>query len=67
MPFNSDSYRRNLYRRLALTSLAQAREIKFRAAIGKAYDWEIERIPRLVQLARIDWRLYLSQRRICEL
>lgn len=60
MPFNSQSYHRNKYRRQALERLAKARDIKRRRAMGEAYDWES--IPSAVKLARIDWRIYLLLR-----
>lgn len=64
MPFNAESYRLNLYRKSRDRLLAQARDIKARAQVGQAYQWEVDRIPRLVQMARLDNRLALSQRRI---
>lgn len=60
MPFNSQTYHRNKARRSALAYLEEARDVKRRAAAGEAYDWEIERLPRLVELARNGWRIYLS-------
>ena len=60
MAFNSHSYYRNKARRQALAYLEEAREVKRRAAASKAYDWEVERLPRMVLLARNGWRIYLS-------
>jgi hypothetical protein len=65
--FNASTYRRNQWRKQALAELSQAREIKARVAAGNAYDWEAPRIALCVSLARSTWRLYLSQRRICEI
>lgn len=64
MPFNSQSYHRNKYRREAKARLVDARELKARIAAGEAYDWEIPRLATFVRLARIDWRLYLIMRRM---
>jgi hypothetical protein len=64
MPFNAETYRMNKWRREALAKLNDARLSRARARAGVAYGWEVDRIPRLVQQARIGWRLYLSQRRI---
>lgn len=63
MAFNSRTYHRNRYRKQALAELAKARDVKARAATGDAYDWEVERIPTLVALARNSWRIYLSIKR----
>ena len=60
MAFNAQSYRRNQYKRKARAELAHARAIR---ANPNAYDWELARIPTLVKLARINWRLYLMARR----
>jgi hypothetical protein len=60
MAFNSHSYHRNKAKRSALAELEKARDIKRRAMLGTAYDWEIDGIPRRVEMARINWRLYLS-------
>lgn len=59
MPFNSDSYYRNLWRREARDYLARARE-------AKAEDRGAENVASYARLARSTWRLYLSQKRICE-
>jgi len=64
MPFNAETYRMNKWRREAVAKLGQARETRARVRAGTAYGWEAERIPRMVQQARIGWHLYLSQRRI---
>lgn len=56
MPFNSNSYHRNRYRRVALEKLALAREAK---ALGAAAD-----VAYHVRSARLDWRLYLSYLRM---
>lgn len=60
MPFNQRSYYRNKARNSALRELAEARDIKKRAAAGEAYDWEIPRIATRVKLARLHWRTYLG-------
>ncbi|TPI86416.1 hypothetical protein [Mesorhizobium sp. B2-8-9] len=57
MPFNSDTYHANKYRRIAFEEIGQAKDIKRRAALGQAYDWEIRRIPLLVQGARTSLRI----------
>ncbi|RVD44652.1 hypothetical protein EN742_01680 [Mesorhizobium sp. M4A.F.Ca.ET.020.02.1.1] len=57
MAFNSDTYHANKYRRIAFEEIAQAKDIKRRAAIGQAYDWEVRRIPSLVSNARTSLRL----------
>lgn len=59
MAFNSESYRRNKYRKDALVYLERARAIKARVTSGEAYDWEASRISVFATLARIDWHLYL--------
>lgn len=65
MSFNAKSYYRNKWRRTALAHLERARDIKRRRKAGNAYDWES--IESAVKLARIDWSLYLLQRRICRI
>lgn len=67
MPFNSDTYHMNRERRQAREQIAQARDIKARAAAGAAYEWEVARIPTLVRLARISSRLSLSHMRLRDL
>lgn len=62
MPFNSDSYYRNKWRREALERLAMAREAK--ALGGSVLP---DDVAFNVRLARSTWRLYLSQKRICEI
>ena len=64
MPFNAITYRMNQHRKERDKHLAAARDVKARAAKGEAYDWEIERIARMVFWARSANRLYLSDRRI---
>lgn len=65
MAFNSATYRKNKYRREAYAYLAQARDIKARAAAGTASDWEPARIASLAFLARNSIRLFRSARAIC--
>ncbi len=67
MSFNANSYYRNKYRKTALAKLEEARSLKARMTSGEAYEWEGQRLPTLVELARIDWRMYLSYRTICGL
>lgn len=67
MPFNSDTYHANRYRRQAWDELAAARDIKARAARGEAYSWEISRIETFVKLARSSMRLSLSHRRLMQI
>ena len=57
MAFNSDTYHANKYSRVAFEEIAQAKDIKRRAALGQAYDWEVRRIPLLVQSARTSLRI----------
>lgn len=59
MPFNSNTYRSNKYRREAWDDLARAREIKARVAVGKAYPWEAERIAVFVKMARSSMRCHV--------
>ena len=61
MPFNSNSYYRNKYRREALSYLDQARNVK-RLNPGRAQD----DLRHCVRLARSAWRSYLSYKAICE-
>jgi hypothetical protein len=61
MPFNSNSYYRNKYRREALSYLEQARNVK-RLNPGRAQD----DLRHCVRLARSSWRSYLSYKRIGE-
>jgi alpha-amylase/alpha-mannosidase (GH57 family) len=59
MPFNSDTYFGNKCRRYAWQYLAEAREIRRRAATGDALALShLDRIPNLVALARNSMRLY---------
>lgn len=76
MPFNSASYYRNLWRRRALERLAEARRIKAEAPselhirlYGEQVAAERHRqaLESAVKLARSGWRLYLSQRTICNI
>ena len=60
MAFNAHTYRKNKTRKSAWNNLAQARDIKARAAKGEAYDWELPRIAMFVKLARLDMRVYRS-------
>ena len=62
MAFNSNTYRMNKYRKLALADLAAARELKARVARGAAYEWEASRLAYYVTFARTNWRLYLIHR-----
>ncbi len=57
MAFNSNTYHANKARKAAYAWIAKAKEIKARAALGQAYDWEIARIPNLVSYARSDMRI----------
>lgn len=59
MAFNSNTYHGNKARRTAWAELAQARDIKSRAARGEAYDWEIPRITKHISYARSYMRSYL--------
>lgn len=54
MAFNSNTYNANKSAKSAYENIERARDIKRRAAIGDAYDWEVARIPNLVQYARWD-------------
>ncbi len=58
MAFNSQTYRRNQYRKSAWKNLEAARDIKARAAKDQAYDWELPRISFFVKMARLDMKLY---------
>lgn len=62
MPFNASTYRANQYAKRSREHLARAREIKARAAIGQAYDWEIPLISSNARLAILDARLSRSAR-----
>jgi hypothetical protein len=62
MAFNATTYRANKTRKQAWAYLAQARDIKARAARGEAYDWETPRIASCVKLARLEMHLHLSYR-----
>ena len=67
MAFNGNTYRANKYRRQAWTDLASARDIKARAAIGQAYDWELRRIAFYVKMARSSMHIALQYRRMGQL
>jgi hypothetical protein len=73
MPFNSNSYYRNKWRRQALESLAEARKLKSGPPTEQwlvdlfGYDPRPRDIESAVRSARSTWRLYLSQREICRL
>ncbi len=54
MAFNSNTYQANKSAKSAYAQISQAKDIKRRAAIGEAYDWEIRRIASLAQYARWD-------------
>lgn len=62
MPFNSQTYRSNQFRKRAWEQLAQAKDIKARAARGEAYDWEVPRIKILITLARDGMHLHLMMK-----
>ena len=70
MPFNSNSYYRNKYRRQAKEHLAKARQIKAAPdPLREKYfpgSW-IKDVEFNVKMARSRWQLYLIQRRICDL
>lgn len=72
MPFNSDSYYRNKWRREAKAHIAKARELKgapYDPAKASLYgpDYERQAVESAVRRARITWRLYLSQAAICRI
>jgi len=67
MAFNGNTYRANRDARTAWKHLADARDVKARAATGDAYGWEVDRIPTLVSLARSNMRSSLFWRRMKEL
>ena len=56
MAFNAKTYRANKARKEAMAYIAKARDIKARALIGDAYDWEVARIPTLAKLAILTAR-----------
>jgi hypothetical protein len=56
MAFNSYSYYANRSRKDSVRHLAEARDIKARAARGEAYDWEIARISHLAKMACLSAR-----------
>lgn len=62
MAFNAHTYRMNQHRKSAWRYLAEAREIKSRAARGEAYGWETPRITLNVMLARSEMKLHLMCR-----
>jgi len=67
MSFNANTFYANKYRARAWDDLAEARDIKDRAAEGKAYDWEIPRIAFFVKMARSSMHIHLNYKRIGEL
>lgn len=67
MAFNSDTYHANKCSRDAYAEIAKAKDIKRRAATGEAYDWEINRIPHLVRIARSSMRLSVLYRQSAEM
>jgi hypothetical protein len=70
MPFNSESYYRNKWRRDALERLAEARRLKLQAELERdenGRQWALGRVSMAVRLARSSWRCYQSARRFCEL
>jgi len=71
VPFNSDSYYRNKWRREALASLAEARQRKAEPDAQEARimgaGYNERQIAQAVRSARSTWRLYLSQRTICRI
>lgn len=62
MAFNSNTYHANKHSREAFAGIAKAKDVKRRAALGQAYDWEIARIKHLVAVARGSMRLCLLYR-----
>ena len=63
MAFNAKTYRSNKARKEAWKNLAAAREIKARAALGTAYDWEISiSLPGLVRNAKFEMLQHLFYR-----
>lgn len=51
MAFNSNTYRANKAAKAAWSKLSEARELRARIQAGQASDWEIPRLPFLVQRA----------------
>jgi hypothetical protein len=62
MAFNANTFKANREAKEAYEKLAQAKDIKARAAVGDAYDWEVSRIPMLVELARFSMKTALHYR-----
>lgn len=54
MAFNSNTYNANKSAKSAYEHIRHAKDIKRRATVGEAYDWEVARICNLVQYARWD-------------
>lgn len=52
MAFNSNTYHANKARRESAEYLAKARDLKARTASGEARDWERDRLPFFVKMAR---------------
>jgi len=67
MAFNANTYKANQSAKSAYDTLSKARDIKARAAVGDAYDWEIERISTLVAQARFHMRSALHHRAMKDL
>jgi len=67
MPFNANTYHANRARREAWDYLAKARELKARAAVGEAYEWELPRISVFAKLARLSMHSHLNWRAIAKL
>jgi hypothetical protein len=64
MPFNSDTYHANKFKRLAWEGMASARDIKARAERGEARQWEVAKLPHMVQIARSMMRTSVVFRQI---
>jgi len=65
MPFNAQTYRTNKARKTALAELDRAREIKRLIAAGEARDWQIPQVAFYARMARLEWRIYLSNKSLC--
>lgn len=66
MPFNSDTYYANKYQRQAWEALADARDIRARAARGEAYAFEVAMLPNRVKRARLMMHMSVTFRRISD-
>lgn len=62
MAFNATTFKANKAAKAAYETLAQAKAIKARASNGDAYDWEVSRIPMLVESARFWMKTALHYR-----